>query len=206
VFFLKKKFRVVYGIFLFSVRPHFFVHTGFGLIIIISILCVSALCISPGIMRADPPAPDPSPSSGSGSPVSEPLIATGRGHPPASPGSKAKQRLMAKRAAMLEAYKNMVKQTGGVTSRPAGGTGYERAAGFLKGARLVETRYYQNGEVEVDIELPGTLCRKWEMFSAAPEEDREEHNAELISGEKGGGKISETEWHEVLGQHNVSPP
>ncbi|MCX6355052.1 MAG: hypothetical protein NTZ78_09150 [Candidatus Aureabacteria bacterium] len=113
---------------------------------------------------------------------------------------------MAKRAAMLEAYKNMVKHVGGVTSQPAGGTGNERAEGFLKGARLVETRYYQNGDVEVDIELPGTFCRRWEMFSAAPEEEREEHNTGLISVEKGGAKISETEWRELLGQHNVSQP
>ncbi|MCX6356845.1 MAG: hypothetical protein NT045_03050 [Candidatus Aureabacteria bacterium] len=133
----------------------------------------------------------------------EPVIVTGRGKAPPYRESKAKQRLMARRAAMLEAYKNVAKVVGRTEGDVRRGTGTERVEGFVVGARLIETRYYGNGDAEVDLELPG---KAWAMFSAAPPPRDDARDDEPITVEKGGGTISETEWREILGRRAAARP
>lgn len=126
------------------------------------------------------------------------LVATGRGRQPWRSANKAQARLMAKRAAMVEAYKNMAGMLGMSDSQPKEGTGTERVKGFIRGARLKEARYYANGDVEVDIEMdsPAGSLREGSPESAARKTQATE--AELLSVEKGGGTISESEWRELL--------
>jgi hypothetical protein len=68
--------------------------------------------------------------------------------------SEAQKKLMAKRAAMLEAYKKLAGALGEAHSDIADGRGTSRVSGYIKGARLVEARYYDNGDVEVDVDAP----------------------------------------------------
>lgn len=126
------------------------------------------------------------------------LRVTGRGRAPERAMSKPQLRLMAKRAAMVEAYKNMVVALGEVRSSVVGGTGHETVRGFVKGIELTETRYYENGDVEVDIELvvPGGTGE-----IRAPRERRRFGGEEgLTMVERGHGKISGTYWQEMFGK------
>jgi hypothetical protein len=111
---------------------------------------------------------------------------------------------MAKRAAMVEAYKNMAGMLGMSDSRMQDGTGAEHVKGFIRGARLKEARYYANGDVEVDIEmeLPAGGGRKGPAGSAT----RKAQAAELLFVEKGGGTISESEWRELLSRARSPMP
>lgn len=129
-----------------------------------------------------------------------PLIATGRGRQPWRSASKAQARLMAKRAAMVEAYKNMAGMLGMSDGGPREGTGGEHVEGFIRGARLKETRYYANGDVEVDLEMtiPAGGVREGSSESAAGKAEGKDR--ELLFVEKGGGTIGESEWREILGK------
>jgi len=105
---------------------------------------------------------------------------------------------MAKRAAMVEAYKNMAGMLGMSNDRPREGTGTEHVEGFISGARLKEARYYANGDVEVDIEMTAPASR---VHKGSPESavgKAQGKDAELLFVEKGGGTISESEWRDIL--------
>lgn len=126
------------------------------------------------------------------------LVATGRGRQPWRSANKAQARLMAKRAAMVEAYKNMAGMLGMADSRPKDGAGTERVKGFIRGARLREARYYADGDVEVDIEMEPPAGGLREGSSESATRKTRLTDAELLFVEKGGGTISEAEWRELL--------
>lgn len=130
------------------------------------------------------------------------IMATGRGRAPARAMTEAQLRLMAKRAAMVEAYKNLAMAIGQGRSSVEGGTGSESVSGFLKGVRLKETRYYADGDVEVDVEMevgpPG--CQ------ASPRSRLPAIEKDLVSVEKGSGVIGEAEWREIFGAEGVPSP
>jgi hypothetical protein len=111
---------------------------------------------------------------------------------------------MAKRAAMLEAYKNMAGILGMSDSHPIEGTGTKRVRGFIRGARLRETRYYANGDVEVDIEMESPAGGR--CGGAAASAAGKAQVAELLFVEKGGGTISESEWRELLSKAHSPMP
>lgn len=165
------------------------------------LICTAiSYCLSFGTVYGAEVETDPTPHAKTS--LTSRIVATGRGKPPRKAVSKAQQKLMAKRAAMLEAYKNMAKALGDVRSNMVEGTGYETVDGFIKGVELSETRYYENGEVEVDIELIVST-------QGGPEELREPPieqpptETKLLLVEKGGGKISETEWRQI---HKMKSP
>lgn len=166
---------------------------------------IGAVACAASLMVIVAGAQAPAPSPGGEAPGAGRLIATGRGRTPSSPMSKPRARLMARRAAMLEAYKDVLKNLGECDSRIERGTGHERVQGVVAGARLLETRYYDNGDVEVDIEVPAPPGRRWAMFAGPPAEEKERETG-LVSVEKGGGRISESEWREVLVQSPASRP
>ena len=133
-----------------------------------------------------------------GAPAASRLIATGRGRQPWRSASKAHARLMARRAAMVEGYKNMAGMLGMSDARTREGTGTEHVEGFISGARLKETRYYANGDVEVDIEMTAPASRVRGGSSGSAAGKAQGKDAELLFVEKGGGTISESEWRDIL--------
>lgn len=106
---------------------------------------------------------------------------------------------------MVNAYKNMASALGRARSRLVNGTGYETVNGFIKGAELIETRYYDNGDVEVDIEMAvpvrggaGTLAR-----AGNEQESPGGSRATAAVVESNRRAIGEGEWRRLFGG---SPP
>lgn len=159
---------------------------------IIVAAALATACATGAAHALDPlPAPDVAVTPG----ATGRLKTTGRGRMPRRAGSEAQLRLMAKRAAVVEAYKNVARDLGQARSIVAGGTGSETVCGFIRGVELIETRYYRDGDVEVDVEftVPAPLPPA-DSMDVAP------GCAEgLLLVEKGGGPMREEEWRAILG-------
>lgn len=82
------------------------------------------------------------------------VIATGKGYPPRKDLSPAQKRLLAQRAATIDAYRSLSSTIRGVSGYIVNGTGCITTSGFVRGAELSSVRYFPNGKVEVDLTLP----------------------------------------------------
>ena len=61
---------------------------------------------------------------------------------------------MAKRAALVDGYRNLVKATRYFPrENPNSPFRIEEVSGFIKGAEVIGTRFYSGGKVEVDLRL-----------------------------------------------------
>jgi hypothetical protein len=156
------------------------------------VFCVSLI----GQPRGEQPGPD---QQRQAEPAAARLRVTGRGHPPQRAMSESQSRIMAKRAAMLEAFKNMAKALGKVQTHLTEGTGHESVNGFIKGMELMETRYYPNKDVEVDIELAIQAQDHPEGVRPSPAMEGACAKEKPILIEKGGGRISVSEWKKIFG-------
>jgi hypothetical protein len=125
---------------------------------------------------------------------------TGRGRAPGRSGSAAQQRLMAKRAAVVEAYKSAAKTLAQSRSGIIAGTGSETVSGFVRGVEVMETRYYRDGDVEVDVEFMVPVP------PAVPAGGTPGSDDGLVLVEKGGGPMREEEWREILGGGDPRTP
>jgi hypothetical protein len=90
------------------------------------------------------------------------LTATGGGAPPARAVNKAQARLMTERAAKLDAMRNLLEQAYGVTISSnttvrdfitQSDTIRARVDAFIKGARVIDTRYLDDGSVQSEVEI-----------------------------------------------------
>lgn len=90
------------------------------------------------------------------------IRATGSGAPPANAVNAAQARLMTERAAKLDAYRNLLEQAYGVQISSSStvrdfilqsDTIKSKVEAFIKGAKVVDTRYLSDGTVQVDMEL-----------------------------------------------------
>ena len=81
------------------------------------------------------------------------IRATGVGLPSPTAVSRAQQRLMAERAAILTAYRNLALALGQGSQVVTDGGRYLAASGYIQGAQITQTRYYPDGHVEVDVTL-----------------------------------------------------
>jgi len=122
--------------------------------------------------------------------------ATGRGRLPRRAGSEAQRRLMARRAAVVQAYRNAAMTLGMGRSAVSAGTGAETVNGFIRGVELIETRYYRNGDVEAEVEFTVPAAA---VQAAPPAEDPGRDGEGLLMVERGGGPMAEEEWREILG-------
>lgn len=95
--------------------------------------------------------------------VSQGIVATGYGVAPADAETPAQGRLLAERAAELDAKRQLLERIGGVqvsssTSVRDFITQYDEIRtgvdGIIRGAHRVDTRYNDDGTVEVDVEAP----------------------------------------------------
>ncbi|MBM3888420.1 MAG: hypothetical protein FJ388_04765 [Verrucomicrobia bacterium] len=78
---------------------------------------------------------------------------TGVGLAPRAGGNRGQMRLMAERAAIVTGYRNLALALGQGTQVVADGSRYISASGYIQGAHIVQTRYYPDGRVEVDMTL-----------------------------------------------------
>lgn len=90
------------------------------------------------------------------------LRATGGGAPPARSVNAAQARLMTERAAKVDALRNLLEQAYGVNISSSttvrdfitqNDTMRARVDAFIQGAKIVDTRYMQDGGVEVEMEI-----------------------------------------------------
>lgn len=90
------------------------------------------------------------------------LTAKGGGAPPARAVNPAQVRLMTERAAKVDAMRNLLEQAYGVTisSRTTvrdfvtqNDNIRARVDAFIRGAKVIDTRYLEDGGVEVEMEI-----------------------------------------------------
>lgn len=81
------------------------------------------------------------------------LLVTGKGYPPRREISEPRKRLLARRAAVLDAYRLLAVRLTSTSECIIGGTGYRHIRGFIKGAEIKDVRYFPDGKVEVDLVL-----------------------------------------------------
>jgi hypothetical protein len=108
------------------------------------------LCLATGRAADAPPyafQPD-TPAPGRGI-----LRVTGVGLPPRIYATRTQLHLMAERAAVVSAYRNMALALGQGSQVAANGARYVTASGYVQGAQIAQTRYYSDGRVEVDMTL-----------------------------------------------------
>lgn len=85
---------------------------------------------------------------------------TGKGYPPKRNISEVRKRLLARRAAVVDAYRILSSILNGVSGSIAGGEGVLHTSGFIKGAEIKGVRYLPDGKVEVDLVLPVNFLEK----------------------------------------------
>ena len=66
----------------------------------------------------------------------------------------SQQKLMARRAAVVDSYRRLLRNYGRYCRKTDVPNRYERVSGYVSGVEVRETRYYSNGKVEVDTVLP----------------------------------------------------
>lgn len=90
------------------------------------------------------------------------LIAKGGGAPPAKAVNQAQARLMTERAAKVDAMRNLLEQAYGVTITSTttvrdfitqNDTIRARVNAYIRGARIIDTRYLEDGSVEMEMEV-----------------------------------------------------
>lgn len=81
------------------------------------------------------------------------VCVTGVGLPPRTDVSRGHLRLMAERAAVVSAYRNLALALGQGSQIGADSARYLTVSGYVQGAQITQTRYYPDGRVEVDMTL-----------------------------------------------------
>lgn len=82
------------------------------------------------------------------------ITATGIGYPPKRKISVAQKRLLAKRAATIDAYRTLAATVRGVEGYIIKGSGYIQTSGYIGGVSVTQVREFADGKVEVDLSLP----------------------------------------------------
>lgn len=89
------------------------------------------------------------------------ISVTGKGYPPKRRISETRKRLLARRAAVVDAYRLISVRLSGMPECLPGGSGYIHTHGFIKDAEIKNVRYFPDGKVEVDMVLKGGgVCTK----------------------------------------------
>ncbi|MBA4374224.1 MAG: hypothetical protein C0402_15340 [Thermodesulfovibrio sp.] len=90
------------------------------------------------------------------------VTAKGGGAPPPNAVNQAQARLMAERAAKVDAMRNLLEQTYGVRIKSRttvkdfitqNDTIKARVNAYIKGAKVIDTKYLSDGSVEVEMEI-----------------------------------------------------
>ena len=135
----------------------------------------------PVIVPGVPVAPPPQPAYAPPPPPPPPIVrqevtlrAKGAGAPPTKAVNAAQARLMTERAAKVDGYRNLLEQAYGL--QVSGSTSVRdfvtqsdtirtQLDAFIRGAKVVDTRYLDDGSVETEMEI--TLGKEfWALFPA----------------------------------------
>ena len=125
---------------------------------------------------------------------------TGVGLPPRAYGPRGQLHLMAERAAIVAAYRNLALALGKASQVVADGSRYMTVSGYVQGAQITQTRYYPDGHVEVDMTL-AVEHRPSMTLIEPPPPGRTPQKVETRKRQ-----ISETEWLELYKQPKENKP
>jgi hypothetical protein len=95
----------------------------------------------------------PAPGHGEGFSDSDIIEVSGTGYPPIKAQSAAQARLMARRAAILDAYRNALAATGSSGSEEP--MFYEGLSGFVRGLTIEKEEYLEDGGVRIRAKTSG---------------------------------------------------
>jgi hypothetical protein len=116
---------------------------------------------------------------------------------------------MARRAAVVDGYRRLAVLRGRVWGSFSGKVYHESRESvddFIKGAVVVETRYYVGGRVEVDMELPVSASAIG--GAGGPERVREtlsESGIDVVEVEPERVRITREEWEELFKKRQTAP-
>lgn len=124
------------------------------------------------------------------------VLATGFGRPPDTYNvSSAQAKLLARRAAIVSAYKKLLSTMDNMSFDFFPKGRYLLESGFIQGAVLLETRYYGDGSVEVDIGLDIPLEG---LFAEKFRRDMQLSGYRVIEYDTSSGEITKDEWEKLI--------
>lgn len=117
----------------------------------------------------------------------ETVTVQGTGYPPIKAESVSQARLMARRAAVLDIYRNALRKK----SSPDGGddVSYQELSGFVSGINIINEEYLRDGGVRLTARVPG------KNNSMPPRPSSEVKRTE---GPAATRRITLDEWYEVI--------
>jgi hypothetical protein len=125
----------------------------------------------------------------------ERITVHGTGYPPVKAQSKAQALLMAKRAAMLDAYRRaLAAQADYAGPQEEGEKFYQGLSGFVKGLSITSEEYLQDGGVKIKATVP----RKAISLSSKDKTDRKGIPATGSPRTGGPSSVSVEEWYKII--------
>ena len=125
------------------------------------------------------------------------VVVQGVGYPPIKAENKAQAHLMAKRAAMQDAYRNALK-----ANIPAEQSEdfYTVMSGYVRNARTLRVEYLEDGGVLVEMEVPMKDVLKIDrQFKGRTK------NGSIRSGNNLPNRVSIDEWYKIIERFTTYP-
>ena len=116
----------------------------------------------------------------------------GIGYPPIRAQNRVQARLLARRAAILDAYRNALKAAG-ATEDEEQKDFYSSLSGFIRGSETVREEYLSDGGVEVTLKVPSK-----EMIRAPRKDIKEGKSGTEKKRERKPVNVTVEEWYKVV--------
>lgn len=128
-------------------------------------------------------------------PAAEPseMLVSGIGYPPLKAESSAQALFMARRAALLDAYRNALQRE--KDSDPASERFFHNVAGFLRNVRIVDEAYLDDGAVLMTVAVKNGRDASFRPRTAAPNDALSPAAPRQVSGP---AQVSLDEWMKII--------